>query len=225
MIGIIGAMDIEIDKLRAIMNDVYITRYHDRDFYRGTINDKEVVLVKAGIGKVNAAITTTLLLENYDVDYVVNTGVAGGVSVDPNTLVIADKFIYHDVDLTNFDYELGQLPGEERFFHVAEYLLDDATKAAKSLGYDYNVGLIATGDVFVTKLDEIKPLVDDLNILAIEMEGAAIAQVANQYHKAFIAIRAISDRVGMENQTTDYREFSIQAADQAAMLIDCLIKG
>lgn len=225
MIAIIGMLEIEIDKMKSIMDDIHTVHHLNRDFYRGTIHEKPVVVVNAGIGKVNAATTLAMLFETFEIEYVVNIGVAGGINLPAGTLVVADRMVYHDVDATNFGYLYGQVPGEQREYHVAAYLKDDMRLAANKLGLEFKLGAIATGDQFIQSVDQIKPILDDIDCLCVDMEGAAIAQVCEQYHKPFIAIRTVTDEVGEQNQTTEYREFSETAANVARDLVETFLKS
>lgn len=225
MIAVIGAMDVEVERLSALLSNLRVMERSSRTFYIGNLHDKEVVVVQAGIGKVNSAITTSILCENFEIDYIINVGVAGGVDVTPKSLVLSSRAIYHDADATNFGYEIGQIPGEELFFTADEVLLNNAVAACDELGLEYNVGTIGTGDSFIVEkkqYEAILPVVNDLK--AVEMEGASIAQAANIYNKPFIIVRAISDVVGQTDQTTHYETFVQEAADNAAKIVELMIK-
>lgn len=225
MIAIIGAMDVEIKTLSALLENARVIERSSRTFYLGNLDGQEVIIVQAGIGKVNSAITTSILCENFDVEYVINVGVAGGVDVNPKSLVISSRAMYHDADATNFGYEIGQIPGEELFFDADAALIEKATKACETLNLEYTVGTVGTGDSFIVNESQYEPIlkvVDDLK--AVEMEGASIAQAASLYKKPFIIVRAISDVVGQEGQTTHYETFVQEAADNAANIVKLLIK-
>ncbi len=225
MIAVIGAMDIEVEKLSSLLTNVRILEQSNRTFYIGHLHGKEVVVVKAGIGKVNSAVTTSILCENFEIDYIINSGIAGGVNVDAKTLVISRRAIYFDADASRFGYTSGQIPGEELFYYADEELVKKADEAATELAINHKVGTIATGDSFVTdksQFEKILPVVDDL--YAVEMEGASIAQTASMYNKPFIIIRSISDVVGSTDQTNDYEAFEIVAANNAAHLVELIIK-
>lgn len=226
MIGIIGAMPEEIERVLFYMEDAFTLEHASRTFYQGTIHGHHVVVVLAGIGKVNASITTTLLLEQFDVDVVINIGVAGGMNgVDALDIVVSRSVLYHDVDVTSFgDVVAGQIPGLEPEFLADEELIDAATYVLEHLGYPYHIGRIASGDQFVYSSDflfDVNQLYDD--IYAVEMEAAAIAHTASLYNVPFIVFRSISDVLDAETQGDDYEEFMIKAADQVNDLLLALL--
>ncbi len=225
MVGIIGAMEIEVEQLCGLLSNLRVMERSSRTFYIGLLHDQEVVIVRAGIGKVNSAITTSILCENFDIDYVINIGVAGGYNVLEKSLVISSKAIYFDADARNFGYEMGQIPGEKQFFLADPELIKKATLASEELGFSFEVGTIATGDSFVTKVSQIEEVLEVAeDVLAIEMEGASIAQTASLYNKPFLIVRSISDVVGSTGQMGNYEEFSKLAADIAARLVERIIK-
>jgi adenosylhomocysteine nucleosidase len=224
--GIIGAMPQEIKKVTSLMSDKKIIKHQNRTFYTGKIHGKNVVVVLARIGKVNAAITTTQLLENFDIDAVINIGVAGGQKwVKHLDLVISQSALYHDADATYFgSYKFGQIPHEAPEFLADSLLIKKAVKALDSLKIPYKIGRIASGDQFVYKPDMIENINNTYkNIYAIEMEAAAIAQTCHQYKVPFIIFRSISDVIGEKGQQEDFNIFVNKAADQAADLIIALL--
>ncbi|XMB85149.1 5'-methylthioadenosine/adenosylhomocysteine nucleosidase [Mycoplasmatota bacterium WC44] len=227
MIAVIGAMEVEIAHLESLLENKKVTEISKRVFYSGKISNKDVVVVQAGIGKVNSALTTSILCENFNVDYVINVGVAGGISpVNAKSLVLSDRAVYFDADAVAFGYKIGQIPGEEHFFNSDRKLLELARKGASDLGLEYTVGTIGTGDSFVTRMEQIENIqkeVDDL--VAVEMEGASIAQTCELYCKPFIIARSISDVVGSEGQDLDYTEFVSDAAEKASNLVKKIIES
>jgi adenosylhomocysteine nucleosidase len=226
MIGIIGAMPEEIEKVLLLMEESSAVEHATRTFYQGTINNHYVVVVLAGIGKVNAAITTTLLLEQFDVDAVINIGVAGGQrGVKHLDVVVSKSVLYHDVDVTYFGtYQMGQLPGEEPEFEADETLLKAAIDVLDSLEISYKVGRIASGDKFVYDVDmvyDINQVYDD--IYAIEMEAAAIGHTCHLYQVPFIIFRSISDVLGEKSQQEDFQSFLTKASEQVTTLLVALL--
>lgn len=219
--GIIGAMDEEIHYLR---NEMIINKemtIANSLFIQGHIGNHEVVLVKSGIGKVNAAMTTTILLEKFSPDVVINTGSAGGFATDLNVgdLVIAEEVVHHDVDVTAFDYEYGQVPQLPPRFKSNDHLIERVKNEIASLDLRYRIGLLATGDSFMSDPEKIKFVKDQFpDMIAAEMEGAAIAQVCYMYEKPFIIIRALSDIAGKDSPIT-FDQFIEIAAKNAANLI------
>lgn len=227
MIGIIGAMPEEILEIKEQIQNLEVIQHSPRTFYKGTISNQEVVLVLAGIGKTNAAVTTTLLLELFDIKQVINIGVAGGQNgVKHNDIVVSSSVLYHDVDVTSFGrYVAGQVPGHSPEFLADKVLMELSISILQELKIAYKNGRIASGDQFVystQKVEAVNALYDD--IYAIEMEAAAIAHVASIYQVPFIIFRSISDVLDDPTQAEDFDVFLPQAAKKAATLLLHLLK-
>ena len=224
-IGIIGAMAEEIRLLQEVMSEQKAWSEAGVTFISGKIKEQEVVLVQSGIGKVLAAITTTLLISHYQVDAVINTGSAGGIGpgLQIGDVVLSDKLAYFDADVTAFGYEMGQMAGMPLYYQADPTLIAKAEKAAKAHGLQTRTGFIVSGDTFVdnqAKIAMIKSYFPD--VLANEMEGAAIAHVAHQYGVPFVVIRAMSD-VGDENASVNFDEFILEAGKHSAEMVIALI--
>ncbi len=222
MIGIIGAMEVELEELKKHVHNLTTETKSIRTFYIGTVHNQDVVIVQAGIGKVNAAVTTTLLLEHYDVDAVINIGVAGGQhDVSHKDVVISKEVLYHDVNVTNFgSYVHGQMPGHESLFKADTQLLSKTANILDELQISYKTGKIASGDQFVTSqnmITEINKLYND--IYAIEMEAAAIAHTCTIFDTPFVIYRSISDVLGDKNQANDFDDFLHEASKNAAEVL------
>jgi adenosylhomocysteine nucleosidase len=213
MIGIVGAMQVEIDLIKARLSDVVEHDLIGRVFFQGRYQGVDVVLVQSGIGKANAAATTAILLTKFQPTHVINTGVAGGILRSPGELVIADSVTYYDIYAEAFGYEPGQVPGEPRLFYADVAL----THQLEALAPHSFTGLIASGDRFVTSLQTVSWMEEPVQ--AVDMESAAIAQVCAHGEVPFAIVRAISDQVESEEQTTVFDAFVLEAADQAADLI------
>lgn len=227
MIGIIGAMDVEIETLLTKIENKKEIKTKIRTFYTGLLNSKEVVIVLAGIGKVNAAVTTSLLIENFDVSHIINIGVAGGQNgVKHKDVVISSEVLYHDVDVTKFgEYVHGQMPGSNPLFIADEKLLELTIKALKTTDITYHVGKVASGDQFITELSKVDKVNDIYNdIYAIEMEAAAISHTATLYNIPFIVYRSISDLIEDENQDVDFYEFLKDASLNATKVLEELVR-
>lgn len=228
MIGIIGAMVQELNMIKTKINNLEEQTIGIKTFYKGTINNKEVVVVLAGIGKVNAAITTSVLIENFNVTSIVNIGVAGGQNgVKHKDVVISTEVLHHDVDVTAFGntYVHGQVPGMIPAFEADTTLIDKTEQILQETNIPYIKGRIASGDQFVTsstQLTEINKLYDD--IYAVEMESAAIAQTAYLYSVPFIIYRSISDIIDDKSQSKDFHKFVDHAANNAARVLVKLIE-
>ena len=219
--GIICAMEEEIKELRAQLTNANEENIANMIFYSGQINDHEVVLVRAGIGKVQAGVTTAFLIENFKVDTVINSGSAGGIGTGlaVGDLVLSTGAAYHDASATVFGYKPGQLPQQPQIFEADQELLQAVSEAASQAGLQVKPGLIVTGDQFVSsqaKIAAIKEIYPQA--LCCEMEGAAVAQVAYQFDKPFLIVRAMSD-VGDEDAGQSFDEFIIDAGKKSAQMI------
>lgn len=226
MIGIIAAMQEEAEHLKSHMLDIQAVRVAHCTFYRGQLNNKDVVLAESGIGKVNAAITATLLIERYHPSYIINTGSAGGLdqALAIGDVVISLEVRHHDVDLTVFGYEHGQLPKLPAAFMPHRPLVDAAEAAAASLKLRVTKGMIASGDVFMNdaiRADQIRARFGAVQ--AVEMEAAAVAQVCHQFQVPFVIIRALSDIAGKESAMS-FKTFLEQAALHSAQLIIAMLE-
>ncbi|MDR0922367.1 MAG: 5'-methylthioadenosine/adenosylhomocysteine nucleosidase [Lactobacillales bacterium] len=220
-IGIIGAMDEEIRVLKEKMTDVHAWTQAGNDFLQGTLGNHEVVVVKSGIGKVMSAMTTTLLIHHYGVQAVINTGSAGGIGegLQVGDIVISEKVAYFDVDVTGFGYEKGQLPEQPLYFEASKYLLLAMEEAAQKTGQQVKRGLIVTGDSFVDAPSKVATIKKDFpEALAVEMEGASIAQAAEQFNVAFLVIRAMSDTADHQ-ATQSFDDFIVEAGKKSAEMV------
>lgn len=222
IIGVIGAMDEEVAILKEALQDREETQIAGGLFYTGNISGKQVVLLKSGIGKVNAAMGATLLNQLFSPDLVINTGSAGGFnpSLNVGDVVISREVTHHDVDVTAFGYEYGQVPQMPARYTADETLIDLAVKSAKQIsGIRAVTGLIASGDSFMNDANRvafIRTKFQDLE--AVEMEAAAIAQVCHHYQTPFVIIRALSDIAGKESQIS-FDEFLETAAKHSAQVV------
>lgn len=197
-------------------------------FYRGYINETEIILLQSGIGKVNAAIGTTLLCKLYEPDYVINTGSAGGLNeqLQIGDIVISTEVRYHDVDATVFDYEYGQVPQMPASYQPDATLMDIAKRAATKVGVQAVEGLIISGDSFMSdeqRVQQIKKIFTDP--YCAEMEAGAIAQVCYQFQVPFVIIRSLSDIAGKEaaiSFETFLKKAAIHSAKQVLFMIEKL---
>ncbi|WP_228050655.1 5'-methylthioadenosine/S-adenosylhomocysteine nucleosidase [Pontibacterium sinense] len=225
-IGIIGAMDEEVELLKASLEGREDHEYAGYHLFSGRMHGKEVVVLKSGIGKVNAAIGTTLLLREFKPDCVINTGSAGGFDPELNVgdIVISEDVRHHDVDVTIFGYEPGQVPGLPASFKPEPLLADVAERCISRMeGMKTVKGQIATGDAFmndperVARTREVFP-----QMQAVEMEAAAIAQTCHQFGTPFIVIRALSDIAGKESNLS-FEEFLVTAAKHSAEMVMAMV--
>jgi adenosylhomocysteine nucleosidase len=221
-IAIIGAMEEEVQILREQITNRETITIANSEFTLGQLEGKEVVLLKSGIGKVNAAIGTTILLEKFNPDLIINTGSAGGYDPDLNVgdLVISSEVRHHDVDVTAFGYEYGQVPGLPAAFVGDEKFADLTVDVArKVLEQQVKKGLIVTGDSFMNdpvRVEFVRGKFE--NLIAVEMEAASIAQVCHQFDKPFVVIRSLSDIAGKESDVS-FEAFIHTAAQHSTKLI------
>lgn len=225
-IGIIGAMDEEVQILKEKMNHFHEEHLAGSEFYIGTLEGKEVVLLKSGIGKVNAAMATTLLIQLFKPDYVVNTGSAGGFhrELKVGDIVISSELRYHDVDATVFGYEYGQVPGMPPAYFPDSQLVQIAEKCGEKVDARVVTGLITSGDSFMSdeaRVEEIKEKFP--NLYAAEMEATAIAQVCSQFKVPFVIIRSLSDIAGSDAKMS-YDQFLEMASVHSADLVLKMLK-
>ncbi|ANU25592.1 5'-methylthioadenosine/S-adenosylhomocysteine nucleosidase [Planococcus versutus] len=221
-IGIIGAMEEEVQLLRSRLQNAQTEETARCEFTLGTYEKQEIVLLKSGIGKVNAAMATTILLQHYQPDIVINIGSAGGFDeeLEVGTVIISDEVRHHDVDVTVFGYEIGQVPQLPAAFVSNEELIELAIKAVQEIAqHEYAVGLIATGDSFMNDPQRVLKVRTDFPAMkAADMEAAAVAQVCYQFDVAFVVIRALSDIAGKESSVS-FEEFLPLAAKHSTEIV------
>jgi adenosylhomocysteine nucleosidase len=227
-IAIIGAMEEEVTLLRDHIEGQTQEEVAGCEFTFGSMKGADVILLRSGIGKVNAAMSTTILLEKYKPDCIINTGSAGGLNPDLNVgdAVISTEVRHHDVDVTAFDYEYGQVPQLPAAFTADEKLMGMAESAAKELdNFKIVRGLIATGDSFMEDPERVEFIRGKFNDLqAVEMEAAAIAQVAFRFGVPFVIIRSLSDIAGKESEIS-FDQFIDKAATNSARLVMKMVEA
>lgn len=228
MIGIIGAMAEEVAAIKEYMKIKDTKNFLDCTFYQGTIENKEVVLLQGGIGKVNAAICTTILLTNYKIDMVINIGSAGGLDhqQEVGDIVISEEVCQYDFDITAFaNRVLGEVPGLPPRIKADEHLVAKAKTALSKLDLNYEAGLIVSGDKFVADqrtANFIKEHFKDAK--CCEMEAAAVGQTCYKFNTKFIITRSLSDVFGKGDSTVQFDEYLKTAAQASAKMCLALIK-
>ncbi|MDA1477366.1 5'-methylthioadenosine/S-adenosylhomocysteine nucleosidase [Bacillus changyiensis] len=226
-IAIIGAMEEEVTILRSQLKQSKTEVIANCEFTSGSYEEKEIVLLKSGIGKVNAAMSTTILLDRFKPDYVINTGSAGGFhhALNVGDIVISTEVRHHDVDVTAFDYEYGQVPQLPAAFQADNQLIKIAEEEARELSHIQIVkGTIATGDSFMSDPERVAFIRSKFeNLYAVEMEAAAVAQVCHQFTVPFVVIRALSDIAGKESEVS-FDQFLEQAAQHSTELVLRMVK-
>lgn len=225
-IGIIGAMEEEVRILRKNLGKPLSWERAGALFISGSLGGHEVIVVRSGIGKVLASVTTSLLIQQYGVNMVINTGSAGGIGegLSVGDIVISDKVAYFDVDVTGFGYKPGQLPGMPLYYEASTYLRTEMVKAAKVTKLNVKEGLIVTGDSFVDSPDTVKEILTNFpEALACEMEGAAVGQTAHQFNIPFLIVRAMSDTAD-HSATQSFDEFIEDAGKRSAEMVVEFVK-
>ncbi|QIW16797.1 5'-methylthioadenosine/S-adenosylhomocysteine nucleosidase [Pasteurellaceae bacterium RH1A] len=220
-IGIIGAMAQEVEILRNVMVDVKTTEVAGCKIFEGKINHTKIALLQSGIGKTAAAIGTTLLLQQAKPDLVINTGSAGGLnsSLNVGDIVISDEVRYHDVDVTAFGYEKGQLPANPAAFVADQELIELAKRKTEQAGFNAVTGLVCSGDLFVNGKAAIEQIRQAFpSVAAVEMEAAAIAQTCHAFEVPFVVVRAISDVADKESHLS-FDEFLPLAAEKSSAIV------
>ncbi|HWI48461.1 MAG TPA: 5'-methylthioadenosine/S-adenosylhomocysteine nucleosidase [Rummeliibacillus sp.] len=221
-IAVIGAMEEEVELLRNTLENTSTKTIANCEYTEGTYAGHDIILLKSGIGKVNAAMSTTILLNEYKPDVVINTGSAGGYDEDleVGAIVISDEVRHHDVDVTIFGYEIGQVPQMPAAFKSYEKLMKLAEEAVTEIGeHQYAVGLITTGDSFMNDPERVETVRGYFPTMkAVEMEAAAVAQVCYQFGTPFVVIRALSDIAGKESNIS-FDEFLPVAAKHSTQIV------
>lgn len=228
IIGIIGAMDEEVEVL---IKEISLDRKEKKammEFNCGELWGQKVVVVRSGIGKVNAAVCAQILADDFKVDYVINVGIAGGIgeNINPGDVVIANNLIQHDMDTSAFGDRIGQIPRLDTFdFKCSEALVEKAEEASSCLqnGKSY-VGRIVTGDQFIADVEKIRWLKSEFDAVACEMEGGSIAQVCYLNNIPFVVIRSISDNANT-GAHMDYEKFKYIAVDNSVKILRNMIEN
>lgn len=227
-IGIIGAMEVEVASLKSAMKVSRILKKAQMEFFEGELEGCQAVVVRSGIGKVNAAVCTQILADEFGVDGVINTGIAGSLRAEINIgdIVLSTDVLHHDMDATGFGYPLGQIPQMDVFSFEADAQM---RKLAKEVCEEVNPeirvfeGRIVSGDQFVSSREVKDRIKENFDGYCTEMEGVAIAQTAYLNQIPFVIIRAISDKAD-DSATMDYPTFEKQAVEHSVRLTRGFLK-
>ena len=228
MLGIIGAMDEEVARIKEQLDEVWVETRADMDFYKGKLGGKDVVVVRSGIGKVNAAICTQILADIYQVSGVVNTGIAGSLKaeIDIGDIVLSSDALQHDMDATGFGYAPGQVPRVDTLSFPGDAgLIRLAEECCRQVNPDIHtfVGRVVSGDQFISDKEKKDWLVKTFAGYCTEMEGAAIAQACYLNRIPFLIVRAISDKAD-DSASVDYSVFEEKAIEHSVKLLAELIR-
>ncbi len=225
--GIIGAMEPEVAILKSKLSNIQTSSFGGYQFFEGQLDGCDVVIVQSGIGKVAAALATVLMIDKFSPDYIVNTGSAGGFdqSLKVGDVVISSEVRYHDVNLTAFGYEIGQLPANPAAYIPHPKLVEAAKESISSLSdIQTMVGLITTGDTFMTAEEDVERARNNFpTMAAVEMEGAAIAHTCHQFDVPFVIIRSLSDIAGKESPSS-FDEYLETASVNSSQLVLNMVK-
>lgn len=229
MLGIIGAMDEEVAKIKEHMEQIEERTIASMNFLKGTVKGHPVVVVRSGIGKVNAAICTQILADVYGVDAVINTGIAGSLNADINIgdIVLSTDALEHDMDAVAFGYPVGQIPRMDTLsFTADEKLRKIAKETCERVNADVSVfeGRVVSGDQFISDKAKKEWLVENFAGYCTEMEGAAIAHAAYLNGIPFLIIRAISDKAD-DSASVDYPTFEAKAIEHSVRLLLALCEA
>lgn len=226
-LGIIGAMQVEVEILLSCLKNKKETSVAGSAFYEGTLEGLEVAIVQCGVGKVNAAICAQILCDRFGVTHLVNTGIAGSLDakLDIGDLLISKDAMYHDFDCVHFGYEMGKVPGMDVVaFPGDAVMIQLASQAAEAVHPGHvTVGRVASGDLFVAEKTAKDRIIATTQGLCTEMEGAAIAQTAYRNGVPFVILRAISDKAD-NSAEMDYPTFERIAAHRCAQVTQHLAK-
>ena len=228
IIGIIGAMEEEVARLKEQMTDVEVQTRASMDFYQGHLMGKEVVVVRSGIGKVNAGICTQILVDRYGVCAIINTGIAGSLraEIDIGDIVLSTDALQHDVEASAFGYPPGQIPRMDTLSFEADTKLRETAKTACGrVNPEIHVyeGRVVSGDQFISDKEKKDWLITNFAGYCTEMEGAAIAQTAYLNHVPFLIIRAISDKAD-DSAHEDYPAFEAKAITHCVNLAAAIVQ-
>lgn len=228
IIGIIGAMDEEVSKIKECLENVTIKTIASMDFYEGRLYDVDVVVVRSGIGKVNAAICAQILADVYKVSAIINTGIAGSLNADINIgdIVLSEDTLQHDMDAVAFGYEPSVIPRmETSVFKADEELIKVAKEVCSEELKDVHafVGRVLSGDQFISDKAKKEWLVHNFSGYCTEMEGAAIAHAAYLNQIPFLIIRAISDKAD-DSADMDYSEFESMAIQNSVIMLKSMLR-
>lgn len=226
-IGIIGAMELEVEELKSKMSVANIVKKAGMEFYEGNLNGASAVIVRSGVGKVNAALCVQILADDFNVTHIINTGVAGSLNakLDIGDILISKDAIHHDVDATIFGYQLGEVPQlGVREFVADEALANLAKVSCEEVNPDIHaiIGRVVSGDQFISSKEVKNNLITNFQGDCAEMEGASIAHGAYLNNIPFVIIRAISDKAD-DSAEMDYPVFEKAAAIHSAKLVEAMV--
>ncbi len=226
--GIITAMKEEMVEIENKMDTVEEIQIYDLEFLKGTISNSEIILVESGVGKVNSARTTQILIDKFDVDLIINVGSAATASdkLDIGDIVIGKKLVQHDFDITAFGHPKGFISNVGQYLESDTNLIEKMKtiiKEVENKEFKIVIGTIASGDIFCTEIGMKNKIKTKFDADAIEMEGASIAQVCKLDNVPFVVIRGISDKPNGNNEIT-FEQYLEKASKRSANIVEEFIK-
>lgn len=226
-IGIVVAMDEEREEIKELMTDTKVEQIYNLRFIKGKIYDKDCILIKSGVGKVNAARATQVMISNFDIEYIINAGVGGGVNhfLDIGDVVIAKHVVQHDFDITAFGHSKGYITGIGGKIECDRGIVsafENMLKCDDEKNYKTKIGIVASGDIFCTDIEMKNKINAKFNADIVDMECAAVAQVAYLDDVPFISIRCISDTPDGKNEYTYEKNLRFASKRCASILKDFL---
>lgn len=225
-VGIIGAMEQEVALLREKMVDSQTVSLAGCEIYNGKFNQHDIVLLKSGVGKTASALSTSLMLEKYKPDIVINTGTAGGLKTDlqPGDIVVSSEVGYHDVDVTAFGYDPGQMARCPPFFTADKWLISLVNQAIAINAFNAKHGLIVSGDIFLNGAKPLEKLTQSFpHAVAVDMESASIGHVCHLFNTPFVITRAISD-VADKKSHLNFNAFITLASHNSSQIVITLLE-
>ena len=227
--GIIGAMDPEVTSLQESLTDPKSEIIADMKFVSGKLGQTEAVIVKCGMGKVNAGICAHTLIQKYGCTKIINTGVAGSLDnrIDIGDIVVSTEAVQHDFDVSIIGFQKGEIPYTGLVAFPSDPALhDEAVKAVKTTAPEINVfeGRVCSGDQFIASSEQKNKILETFGGLCCEMEGGAIAQVCYLNHTPYVILRAISDKAD-HSEEMSFEQFAETAAKRCAAIVHVMVKG
>jgi adenosylhomocysteine nucleosidase len=226
-IGVIGAMKEEIEQFLQHMQQVNETKKANVTFREGDLHGKRIVLCKSGVGKVNAAVTTQVLIDAYHVEAIIFTGVAGAVDprLDVGDIVVSSECMHHDMDVTALGFPRGTIPYEETSVFSSDKRLSKlaADVSEQLFKGRVKVGRVLSGDQFIASRDQVAKLHSEMQGACTEMEGAAVAQVCSMNGIPHVIIRSMSDKAD-GSAHVNFAEFTVQASENSYRIVDRMLR-
>lgn len=228
-IGIIGAMDVEVDSLKEAADVTKTTTIAGMEFCEGKIGDNYVVIVKCGMGKVNAGVCANTLIHHFQCEGIINSGVAGSLDnrINIGDIVVSVEAVQHDFDVTPIGFKKGEIPYTEKIaFEADETMRKIAVDSIRRSAPEIDVfeGRVCSGDQFISSKEQKDRIISEFGGLCCEMEGGAIAQVCYLNHTPFVIIRAISDKAD-ESEAVDFKEFEAATATRCAKIVQDMLES